>query len=177
MCVSSEPRGVARRRLRGPFHVQVSHELPCKVVGCAAISCVSAHLNPPGNRGKSGWGWPGNSLLELGLSLFLHPAVGLRDARVSGAVEDVLAINGALAEGGPALRVVVFGVGRIRGHGSDFVLQAAEFFEYLGNTSGAECVYWWRWFPTRARVSWLLPSPDPLLLILLPALQFPPNSP
>lgn len=88
---------------------------------------------------QAGWGAP--SLLQLGFLLLGRPAFGARHARVGGAREDVPAVGGALAQGGPAFGVVVLHGRRVGGGGRDVVLEGAEVVEDVGYAGLPERVY------------------------------------
>lgn len=79
-------------------------------------------------------------LLELGLALLLLAALGSGDVSVGARVENVLAVNGTLAEGAPALGVVVFLAGRIGGCGGDVELEGSEVGEDFSNAGAAVVV-------------------------------------
>ena len=74
-----------------------------------------------------------DALLQLGLGLLLGRALDLGHAGVGAAVEDELAVDGALPERGPTLGVVVVHVLRVGRRGGDVVLQRAEIGEDLGD--------------------------------------------
>lgn len=65
-------------------------------------------------------------LLELGFGLLLVAALCGGDVCVGARVQNVLAVDGALAEGAPAFGVVVFLAGRVDGCGGDVELEGSE---------------------------------------------------
>ena len=75
-----------------------------------------------------------DALFELGLGLFLLAARGLWHRDVGGDVENVLAVDGALAQRRPALRVVVSGVRWVHRRRGDVELQVSEVREDLGDS-------------------------------------------
>lgn len=81
--------------------------------------------------------------LQLGLGLFIRPRPrSARDADIRRAVQDVLAVQSALAQGGPPFGVVIVGVRGGGGCCGDVVLQSAEVGEelgYAGLTVGVYC--------------------------------------
>lgn len=83
----------------------------------------------------------GFSLLQLGLLLLSRPALGARNGRVGGAGEYVLAVGSALAQGGPAIGVVVLHGGGFGGRGGNVVLEGAEVVEDVGYAGLPEGVY------------------------------------
>ena len=86
-------------------------------------------------------------LLQLRLALLFVAALGDGDRGVGARVEDVLAINGALAQSTPALGVAVFLAGRVDGRCGDVVLDVGEVGEDFGNASAAKVVDCQRWIP------------------------------
>lgn len=81
-------------------------------------------------------------LLQLGLLLLLLTAAGRRHARVGRTLEDVLPVDGALAERRPALGVVVVAVLGLRRGGGDPVLQRAEVVQDLCHTGSPVRVHY-----------------------------------
>jgi hypothetical protein len=81
-----------------------------------------------------------HSLLQLQPVLLLLDAAAQGHAGVGGAVEDVDAIVGALAQGGPALGVKVVIGRRLRRYGGDGELDVAELNQQLGDAGGAVVV-------------------------------------
>ncbi len=75
-----------------------------------------------------------DGLLQLGLGLLLGSAPDLGHRRVGAAVEDVLAVHGALPERGPTLGVVVVHVVGVDGGSSDVVLERSKVGEDLGDS-------------------------------------------
>jgi len=73
------------------------------------------------------------ALLQLGLGLLLGRALDMGHTRVGTAVENKLAVDGALAERRPAFGVVVIHVLWVGRRRSDVVLQHAEVGEDLGD--------------------------------------------
>ena len=69
--------------------------------------------------------------------MLVRVAVALGHGDVGSAVEDVLAVDGALAECCPALGVVVIHVIRVDRRGGDVELQSSEVREHFGDPRGA----------------------------------------
>lgn len=83
-----------------------------------------------------------HALLQLGLVLLLRSTHGHGHPRVGGALEDMVAVDGALAQRGPGLGVVVLDILGLGRGGGDVVLQSVEVGEQLGHSGGAAVVYY-----------------------------------
>jgi len=93
-------------------------------------------------RGGTGKGsFKEDALLQLGLGLLVRPAGGTRHRDVGSAVENVLAVDGALPQRRPTLSVVVVHVGRVDGGGGNVVLESTEIGEDLGDSRRAVFVH------------------------------------
>jgi hypothetical protein len=80
-------------------------------------------------------------LLQLGLLLLLWSASRSRNPSIGSTVQDVLAIDGALAQRGPAFGVVVICMRGVTGRGCDIVLDIAEIREKVGDANSALFIY------------------------------------
>lgn len=76
-------------------------------------------------------------LLQLGLALLFVATLGDGDVGVGARVEDVLAVDDALAHGAPALGVVVFLAGGVDGSRGDVELERCEVGKDLGHAGAA----------------------------------------
>lgn len=83
-----------------------------------------------------------DALLELSFALFLLAPGRGGDRGVGSALEDPLTVKGTLAEGRPALCIVIVLVGGLGGDGGDLVLDLVELLDELGDASSAVAVDW-----------------------------------
>lgn len=88
-----------------------------------------------------------DALLQLSFLLLLLAARRPRHARVGGALQDVLRVEGALAEDNPSLGVVVVRMRRVRRRSRNMVLESTEVGENVGDTGHAVDVYFFLRLP------------------------------